>query len=554
MKIDLSKKFGHLTAGQWEDKIWHRGVDHKYKKFLISLKDFYPNKIDFTESLLEDFRFFLNNPLTYKNLERFLRIFDLAKLQELDQSVLRASAENAAEMLNKKIIRLIDKFGAVTKEVDLRDKKQVKRILHSTIYYIDYNAGNDGAAGTAIGTAWLTTEKYTNVTVRTPGDIAKVRANTSEVETDIISVDEDGTVDLLITLKGCDSVDDPWSDGSNVRPILDFNDSSEYWTFLADDYWCLDGIEIRQGNDGTYGALYITNARYFKANNLKLYDNIRYGMELGTSNRGIDIIDCEFTENGINGIRCTGVHELYIKGCSFDGGGGISQNYGIWFTGYYQGRIRIIDCLFGQSVAHDNNDIYIDRGQILDMRNSILGGGITYDSSTPYPERSKEEVYEDYDQTFENHKLITYKATIERETTIVRGGGADTSAKVTPNSMVGLLQRTSITGGHNLMFGAFKVWLAASVQKTITVYVRGFGWTGFPTAPQLFLRASYLSNGASAARTEIDSNDVIVNNTTWVAFDVTLTPARDGFVYLDVFVAHYEAASGVYIDIKPVIS
>lgn len=551
MKIDL-KKFDKLTANQWEDKIVYRGIHRKYKKLLISLLPMYTDKVDNRLTpRLENLQFFLNNKLTFNNLSKFLKVFSLDIFEEHSHAELKEIAEEEVEFLNRKILRITDKYAAITKEIYLRDNKLVKRTPHGTIYYIDLDAGDDGLDGLTTGNAWLTIEKYTTVEVRTAGDIAKVRAATSQVFAAELDFDEDGNAEALLTLKGCDSVDDPWSDASDVRPILDFNDTTKYVYLNGDNYWKLQNLDIKGGNNTIYGGvrIYITNHFYF--NNCRVYENGKNGLYISNLDRA-EIKNCEFYSNIGSGIKVNAtISNLIIKNCIFNGGVD-TTDYGI-YSEARSSALSLEDCSFGQTTAHDTKDIFVRGIPIIYFRNCIYTSIGWY--TTNNQDKGRRFYKEDDGQIFEAHKIENYDITIERDTSIVRAGGADSSLKMTPSEYIGLYRKVTSYGEHGeIVKGTFKVWLSASVEKTITIYIRGFGWTGFPTASQLFVRASYLSNGATAARTEIDSDEVIANNNDWVEFQVTLTPARDGFVYLDVFLGDYEASSGVYVDIKPVIS
>jgi hypothetical protein len=132
--------------------------------------------------------------------------------------------------------------------LDLRLKKSVKDIgeykMHGTVYYIDLTNGDDANDGLEANDdhSWLTIAKYTSVTVRTAGDIAKVRANTTQVIGANVIFDEDGTTDALISIIGCDSVvNDPWGDASDVRPIFDLNGLSTPHLNYARSFYCFHG-------------------------------------------------------------------------------------------------------------------------------------------------------------------------------------------------------------------------------------------------------------------------------------------------------------------------
>ncbi len=208
----------------------------------------------------------------------------------------------------------------------------------------------------------------------------------------------------------------------------------------------------------------------------------------------------------------------------------------------------LIDCSFGQTTSHDVADINMVHNANLKMRNCIYDTLVW--TTTYHADWAKRLYKEDDGQTFEVHKTDSYDVTIERDTSIVRGGGADSSLKMTPSSRVGKYCKVSSSGEQGeIVRGTFKIWLQADVQKTINIYIKGYGWTSFPDATTLFLRASYLSNAGNANRTEIDSDEVISDNINFVPFQVTLTPARTGFVLLDVFLGKYEAGAHINIDI-----
>ncbi len=82
-------------------------------------------------------------------------------------------------------------------EQDARAKGIVNRSPIGTTYYVDGDAGNNGSAGTATGSAWLDIDQFTE-NARSAGDICIVRRGTTV---------DDGT-DLLFT-----------SDGTKVAPI-----------------------------------------------------------------------------------------------------------------------------------------------------------------------------------------------------------------------------------------------------------------------------------------------------------------------------------------------
>ena len=462
--------------------------------------------------------------------------------KELDSRKVRQELETRKDYLNQKVERLIDKYAATVKENELRAKKLVRRSPVGTTYYIDLDNGNDSNDGLSTSSPWLTIEKYTSVTSRSPGDIAKVRANTTEVFSAGFGCDEDGNMDDLITVKGCDSTDDPWGDASDIKPILDFNGGSYGWDFSSDGYWKLDNLEV---HDSHNNAIYLYNLSGWYARNCTFSENSKAVYMYAYCNY-ISIEDCEFTAN-TNGIYSSSSNYLLypVRNCIFNGAG----TRGL----YYRDQVVPLileDCSFGVTTAFTDEDVYIFNGGIAHFRNCIFTTGIATSSVVG---QNKAYYFEDAGGVFEEHKVMRYFFDIERNTSVLRTGGADSSLKLTLNNSGISINRPIYLSGP-LPQGLFKIWLNASVEKTITVYIRGYGWTSFPTASELYLQALYLSSASNADRTLVKSTQVLSDNTTWVGFQVTMTPARDGFVYLDLVLCEYEADSGIYIDIKPVVS
>jgi hypothetical protein len=99
-----------------------------------------------------------------------------------------------------------------------------------------------------------------------------------------------------------------------------------------------------------------------------------------------------------------------------------------------------------------------------------------------------------------------------------------------------------------LIFEWTELAVAASSQAR-SVYIRGFGWTAWPTAAQLYVEAEYVSNATTFARTTVTSTAVLTDNTTWVQFTIpAFTPAAAGHVRYRAWLKKYEASSGVYVD------
>jgi hypothetical protein len=128
-----------------------------------------------------------------------------------------------------------------------------------------------------------------------------------------------------------------------------------------------------------------------------------------------------------------------------------------------------------------------------------------------------------------------------KNTTTIRPGGASSSLETIPLS--------NCAPGAEMRVAEWAEQAVAASQQTKTIYVKGEGWSTFPTAGQLYLEVEYISNGTTLARTLLASTQVLTDNTTWTALSVTFTPALAGAVCYRVYLATYAAACKVYVDI-----
>src|SRR4030042_124906 len=199
---------------EWDVLSKYRCVHRKYYDVLKPLLPMYERKINALWQYLEERR-------------ETLMGYGLDKVQFEKVSEFKTVLQ--------KIRRLEDKYYTVKQELAGRDLGHFKRKeLYGTTYFQDPVDGNDANTGLSIAQAWLTVAKYTSVTVRTAGDILKVRANKTETIAAIVNFDEDGTKNALTEIRGCSIADDPWSDGSDVKPIFDMNGGAFYFNAVAD--------------------------------------------------------------------------------------------------------------------------------------------------------------------------------------------------------------------------------------------------------------------------------------------------------------------------------
>jgi len=128
-----------------------------------------------------------------------------------------------------------------------------------------------------------------------------------------------------------------------------------------------------------------------------------------------------------------------------------------------------------------------------------------------------------------------------KNTSVVRTGGADSSMECVP------LSNCAVNAPLLLL-----EWTEMSVPVALltkSIYVKGEGWSTFPTAAQLYLEAEYVSNATTFATTTVASTQVLTDNTTWVQLSTpSFTPAVAGHIRYRAWLGAYEAASKVYVD------
>lgn len=501
------------------DVSFERGLHHKYDQQLLDVIELYKNKyqkiIEFYKEYLEDIQGKITN-------------FDISK----------ADLKSDLLSMKDKVMRIADKYWAVKWELEGRKLNIFKRNPVGTIYYIDLDNGNDSNDGLSTSQAWLTIQKYTSVTVRSPGDIAKVRANTSQTATAVINCDEDGNDDNYIEIRGCSVADDPWGDASDVKPILTFGDGAYYLYVYNDDFWKLNRLVVKEANSSS-GNIYIKYARGIYLLNLDSIDNSNSG------GKGINLLDainfiiegCSLKDNLDTNIYAK-TSKGQIINTSLDGGA-TTTDRGLY--AFHSSYVEIVESEFGQITAHDLQDIRARHNSIVKLRNTKLGtagievvtGGVIFE--------------EDADGTFEAGKITHYEGLVTKDTSI-KTGNADFSCKMEPNSYCGINDALSLNCGSIIEF-PFNVKLSASVQKTITIKIRSLGtWSTYPTNTELYIEASYYDSTSDAGRSTIKSTQVLSHPTNWVDFTVTLTPQRDGDVYINVYLKKYEASKGCYVN------
>lgn len=590
-KLDVS------TEPNWSDQndvSLYRGLHVKHAYQLEDLRKLYKAKVPRLVRVYEE---------ALTEIARYIKNFDIPT----------AELQNDFEGLKDKVLRIAEKWLAVKREIEGREKGYFTRTPIGTEYYIDLNNGSDASphdglkygnynadsgtdtdtivdtepprttsgdwdgayvwnvtrnAGSLINTstyaagwtfelvtpitgqttgdeyyiidAWKTISQYTSVTGRSPGDIAYVRANTDEIRTANGVFDEAGSVAEYVQIIGCDSVvNDPWEDGSDVKPIIDFNDAS-YYMELESAFWKITKMHFRQGG-GTNGNFKVggnvTNVHFKEVEFRDASNAAGKGCYL---ERGYNVLfeDCVFKDNLYTNLQLERSHAR-IKGGTIDGGTE-TTDYGVF--GFFGSQIEIVDTEIGQISDHDGDDIRLFNRSIAFLRNVKLGvAGVTIfnDGSALYEE--------DADGVYGAGKITSVRGIITKDDSI-KTGNADFSCKLEPNANCGIVAPLSLTENDLIKFPV-NVKLTASVEKTITIKIRSLGaWSTYPTNTELYIEAVYYDSGSDAGRSSIKSTQVLSDETTWISFTVTFTPLRDGEAYIGVYLKKYEAAKGCYVN------
>lgn len=497
--------YSQKSEDEWESQIEYRDIDHLPDDRLDELVEYYP-----------------------------------AKINRLNDSGYDVSDEDIA--------RLEDKFICVLKEIELRESG-IDREIHHTTYYIDLDAGNDGDTGLDTGHAWLTLGKYTTVTVRSAGDIAYVRANTDEdLSASSPGCDEDGTIALPIQVIGCNSTIDPWSDGSDVKPLWDFGGTTNRINTGSDLNWEFHNLAFTNSTY-TNGMIYLTGENWL-IENCDFSDGNTAAISTGDS-QGVIIKDCTITNMNNYGIS-TGTGFVKIINCMIDSGAAVT-NYAVYNV---YGIIYVENCLFGTVVPMSGADIFFGPGSCIYMKNCLCASGteVTYAVSSSYCYYWSFTHSEDHDQVKGSHKSWYYLGTVENDSA-VQIDGYDSILMKPSSYLLESPNEIGLTIANDYSRGDYQIWCPANIATTITIKAKETAaWGTDPTASQFYFTANYYDQAApSAHRTSVTSAQAL-NGINEVSFTMTFTPLQDGWVYVYCYLKKYEAGKSVNISIQPTIS
>lgn len=417
-------------------------------------------------------------------------------------------------------------------------------------------AGNVTTDEFYIVKAWKTTNKAT--TTAAVGDIAYVRAGTTDTLAAVVNCTNDGTVASYISVIGMgtgtatlettdETATEAWHDASTTRSIIDGNNADYYIYFNADMFWYLKNLDLAN-NNGTYGIIRVAGSSPPTVlDNCILRDQANAsGYNLYALSTNLTVINCQISNSNYGNIYLTGVGYFYNTTVN---GGALGTIYGLIVAG---GTAHLNNCLFGNTTQHTTSDLNISSitTKIYTKNCDFNSTKIVHSSDIIFVLQLFEE---DAQQAHGAHIATGYLGVAERVTDVLRDGGATSSVKIIPSAYVGLLRSFIL---QDFPRPTWQVWLPAGAA-TITVYVRGLNWASYPTAAQLFLEAEYVTDDTTGAitRSTVVSDEVLTDNTTWVGLQCAVNPHVASFVNLKLILGLYEdATTGIYVDIKPVIS
>jgi hypothetical protein len=532
--------YASLKDTDWEGKIAQRGVDHKRDKALAEALPMYLGKI---QKLSQAY-----NQVAAERQNLQASLDKIIEAKSLSQSLLPLSDQETA--LLAKLDRIREKVALIAKEQELRAAGVVRTDLHDTVYYIDLSggSGDDGHTGLSTAQAWLTIEKYTSVTVRTPGDIAWVRANTTEIPAGIIDFDESGTVAARIEIRGCSAAagEDPWGDLSNVKPIINFNATTNKVRGLLDSLWRLYRLDVTNNSGGT--ELVGLNQSHSW-----IVDTCDIHLSTGAAGTGLYFYNsaggvatnCTFYSNvgaNINMFNST----VTLIGCVLNGGVGTVSLIGVAAGGI----VYMQNCTFGVTTHHTTASISMQYNSAVSCLNCLFSDGAEVSGIAVVGHAGTWVRSEDHNQVKGASKAWYYNGIVIRDTAVPID--ALDSVNLAPNANCGL--NTPFTESSRPLQGDYQIWCPAAAT-TITIKAREkAAWAADPTATEFYFRASYLSAAPTAAtRSVVDSAQTLAG-VAEVSFTMTFVPAQAGWVYITANLKKYEAGKSVNISVKPALS
>lgn len=138
---------------------------------------------------------------------------------------------------------------------------------------------------------------------------------------------------------------------------------------------------------------------------------------------------------------------------------------------------------------------------------------------------------------------------VERSTTVTRGGGASSSLRVVPASTCDV--------GDPLLIAEWTEAALPPATYNRSIYIKGgeagetWGGGNYPTTAQLYVEASYLSGTGPLVRETVVSTAVLTDDATWTAFSLpAMVQAATGHIHYRIWLKKYRANTAIYVDNK----
>jgi hypothetical protein len=423
----------------------------------------------------------------------------------------------------------------------------------------DFDAATDtvtlatAIAGMTAGDSYYILNSFKNISqfttagsARSPGDKCYVRANqTHNLASTSLGFDEDGSVSAFIYLIGCNATQgvDPYHDGSDVRPTLDFGATTAYVQISGDYWWYIQNLDVR-GSTSSNGNISLTAAIGTVIDNCMSRDGGASTTGIRTSmTRGIWLMNCVVEKCPYYGMYLMESYVVVTR-CVIDANAS-GSSYGIATRG---SEVIVNNCIIGASTPF-LTDIHFSYSHVL-VGNSTLSSSVKLVTLPDYVFGTGST--EDYLGVYGSFYRKVSCLGVTNSTAVTRPGGASSTVVMQP--YITMWYKSPISINNSIINPDFRVWSSAN-ERTITVYIRGFNWASFPTAEQLYIKAEYISAASPLTYSSAVSTQVLTDNTTWVAFRVTVTPVVASFFNIWVQLGQFEDTStGIYVDPKLVVS
>jgi len=414
-------------------------------------------------------------------------------------------------------------------------------------FYIDLNAGDDAKDGLTTGNAWKTIEKFT-ANARNPGEIAYVRANTTEIPAGNITFASNGTSAAPIQLIGCNATQgiDPWNDSSDIRPTINFNGTTNYLRLYRKAFWHFYNIRILDSHqEPDVGGFTIHNRDCdgIYLYNVRTEDNYNCGLYLESVDNFV-AESCEFVNDGEKGNWQYSASVIIknsvasFKQCIFDPHTDCGQSISV--------------LAFSSTILFDNSNfstqganlrIYIAcateiflRNTVLPSSNQVVGGssqsfrvysdGVNMDTNT-------------YDKG--RQWGWQYGGEYDIDESWKRDGGATQGIRVQTNTNCGVntpvkfldyfINQDAVSGGHTYRF-------YAKFPNAIS------GETLDET--ELWFQLTELEDDGTISKSVMPVKSWDHSITSWQHVDITYVADSSGVLHVEGFIS--KASDMVYID------